>query len=112
MGWSIPVGYELFGSCWEARARRGAAQRDSGVNPQMYYVVVHDDDFPHPTHRKSIRPTLEMFFSIFFFQQRHEERAPKTFGPTIFQRLPSFDEKAMDPRFSIYGRALWHFEKK
>ena len=36
--WSILVGYELFGSCWEARARRGAAQRKSGVNPQMYYV--------------------------------------------------------------------------
>ena len=36
--WTIPVGYEFFGSRWEARARRGAAQRNSGVTPQMYYV--------------------------------------------------------------------------
>ena len=34
--WSIPVGYELFGSRWEARARRGAAQRKCWVDPQMY----------------------------------------------------------------------------
>ena len=58
------------------RGSRGAAQRKCGVNPQMYlFLVMHEDDFPQANSRKSIRPTLEMFFGNFFFEQRHEERA-------------------------------------
>jgi hypothetical protein len=94
------------GASWSRTAQEG------GEPANVFILVMLMMIFLIPTQRKSIRPTLEMFFSDFFFEQRHEERAAQTFGPTIFQRLPSFDEKAMDPRISIYGHALWLLEKK